>query len=62
MMMYYNDQELQRRMLAHPIGIDSSGLFFSFLCREMAKNYLHNLKCGSIPRYLLHIMMKVVMC
>jgi hypothetical protein len=50
-------------MLAHPIGIDSSGLFFSlFLCKETTKKYLHRLKCGSIPKYPSHRAMKAVMC
>jgi hypothetical protein len=50
-------------MLAHPIGHDSSALFFSlFFYRETAKKYIHSSKWGSIPKYPSHSMMKGAMC
>jgi hypothetical protein len=52
-------------MLALPTGTLNS-LFFPFslstlLCKETAKKYLHNSKCGSIPRNLSHNTIKAVM-
>ena len=44
----------QRWMPAHPISTGISPPLSFFLCRETAKKYLHNSKCGLIPRYPLH--------
>ena len=46
----------------HPIGTRISLPLSFFLCRETAKKYLHNSKCGSILRYPSHIVLKAVTC
>ena len=60
--MYSAARYPQRWMLAHPIGTGVSRPFSFFLIKEMEKKYLQSSKCGSIPRYSSHIVMKDAMC
>ena len=52
----------QSWMPMHPIGTRVSRPLSFFFIKEMEKKYLQSLKWGTIPRYPLHITMKVVMC